>query len=87
MVRHANQDGNDEEVSHGQGAYVNLEMLGSSPFTQEVDESMLPNGFKLLTIESYDGTVDPIDHLEMFRISMSIQRASDAIMCKAFPPL
>ena len=53
-------------------AYVNLEMLGSSLFTHKVDKSMLPKGFKFLTMESYDGMVDPIDHLEMFCISMSI---------------
>ena len=46
---------------------------------------MPPKGFKLLAMESYDGTVDPINHLEMFCTSMSIQGASDAIICKAFP--
>ena len=25
-----------------EGAYINLEMLGSSPFTQEIDEAMSP---------------------------------------------
>ena len=45
-------------------------MLGSSPFTQEVDESMLPKGFKLSTMESYNGMTDPIDHLEMFFTSI-----------------
>ena len=40
------------------GAYVNLEMLGSSPFTKEVDKSMPPKGFKLPTMESYDGMTD-----------------------------
>ena len=62
------------------GAYFNLEMLRSFPFTHEVDKFVPPKGFKLPTMESYDGTVDPIDNLEMFCISMSIQRASDAIM-------
>ena len=66
------------------GAYVNLEMLGSSLFTKEVDVSMPSKGFKLPIVESYDGTIDSIDHLEMFHTSMSIQRANDAIMCKPF---
>ena len=47
--------------------YVNLEMLGSAPFTQEVDEVIPPKGFKLLTMETYNRSIDPIDHLEMFR--------------------
>ena len=29
------------------GAYVNLEMLGISPFTQEIDDIMPPKGFKI----------------------------------------
>ena len=65
-------------------AYVNLELLGSSPFTQEVDDTMPPKGFKLITMESYDETTNLINHLDMFRTSMSIQREKDAIMCKAF---
>ena len=65
-------------------AYVNLELLGSSPFTQEVDDTMPPKGFKLFTMESYDETTNLINHLDMFRTSMSIQREKDAIMCKAF---
>ena len=46
---------------------------------------MPPIGFKLPTMESYDRTVDPIDHIEMFCTSMSIQKVDDTIMCKAFP--
>ena len=69
------------------GAYVNLEMLESFQFTQEVEESMPPKSFKLPTMESYDGTTDLINNLEMFCTSMSIQRANDAIMCKASPLL
>ena len=68
-----------------EGAYFNLEALKNSPFTQEFDESMPPKGFKLPTMDSYDGMVDLIDHLEMFRTSISIQGVDDAIMCKAFP--
>ena len=64
--------------------YINLEMLRSFPFTQEVDVVTLPQGFNLPTVESYDETVDPIDHIKMFRTSMSIQGVSDAIMCKVF---
>ena len=30
-----------------ENTYINLEMLGSSPFTQEVDVATSPQGFKL----------------------------------------
>ena len=80
----AKMDVMEKRVTIG-GAYVNLKMLGNSSFTQRVDESILHKRFNLPNMESYDRTADPIDHLEMFCTSMSIQRAGDAIMCKAFP--
>ncbi|OMP05634.1 Retrotransposon gag protein [Corchorus olitorius] len=61
------------------------EMLSSSPFNKKIDETLPPQGFKLPIMETYDGTSDPIDHLEMFKTNMSIHGANDAIMCKAFP--
>ena len=64
-----------------------METFGSSPFTKEVDEAMPPKGFKLPTMESYDGTIDRINHLEIFCTSMSIQGVDDALMCKAFPTI
>ena len=65
-------DAMEKRVTIG-GVYVNLEMLGSSSFTQEVDDATRPKGFNLITMEAYYGSADPIDHLEMFRTSMLIQ--------------
>ena len=79
----ANMEAMEKQVTIG-GAYVNLEMLGSSHFTQKVNKTMPSKGFKLPTTESYHGMVNPINHLEMFGTNMSIQEADDAIMCKAF---
>ncbi|OMO90118.1 S-locus glycoprotein [Corchorus olitorius] len=62
-----------------------LEMLSSSPFSKKIDETLPPQGFKLPIMETYDGTSDPIDHLEMFKTNISIHGANNAIMCKAFP--
>ena len=67
------------------GEYVNFEMFGSSPFTQEINKAMPSEGFKLPTMNVCNESADPIDHLEMFRTSMSIQGAGDAILCKDFP--
>ena len=33
----------------------------------------------------YDGSRDPLDHLESFKTLMHLQGAPDEIMCKAFP--
>ena len=67
------------------GEYVNFEMFGSSPFTQEINKAMPSEGFKLPTMKVCNESADPIDHLEMFHTRMSIQRVDDTILCKAFP--
>ncbi|EHA8590342.1 hypothetical protein COCNU_scaffold017266G000020 [Cocos nucifera] len=45
----------------------------------------VPQNFKLPQLESYDGTSDPVDHLEAFRTMMLLHDASDAMLCRAFP--
>ena len=35
-------------------------------------------------MELYDGTTDPLDHLEVYRSRMRIQGATDALLCIAF---
>ena len=64
-----------------------METLGNSPFTQEVDEAMPPKGFKLPTMESYDGTIDPIDHLEMFALACPYKELAMLSCAKLSQPL
>ena len=45
----------------------------------------IPPNFKLPQFESYDGTSDPIDYLEVFRMMMLLHGTPDAILCRAFP--
>ena len=85
MGRHTSEDGCDREASHDRGSLCHLRDAWKLLIFQEVDESMTPKGFKLPTMEWYDGAVDPINHLETFCTSLSIQGVNDAIMCKAFP--
>ncbi|XP_043705242.1 uncharacterized protein LOC122655065 [Telopea speciosissima] len=54
-------------------------------FTDEIRSEPLQKGFKMPTIEQYEGMTDPEDHLETFKALMFFQDASDAIMCRAFP--
>lgn len=35
----------------------------------------------------FDGGRDPLDHLEAYKMHMSLQAASDKIMCRAFPTM
>ena len=34
--------------------------------------------------ELYDGTTDPLDHLESFKALMLLHGATDGVMCRAF---
>ena len=36
-------------------------------------------------VENYDGSKDPLDHLEFFKTLMHLQEVPDEIMCRAFP--
>ena len=40
---------------------------------------------KLPTIEPFDGTIDPDDHMSAYKCQMSIQTVDDATWCKNFP--
>ena len=37
------------------------------------------------SLDSYDGTRDPFDHIATFKTTMHLQGVSDEIMCRAFP--
>ena len=56
-----------------------------SPFTTFVTSFPLPPKFCMPQVESYDGSKDPLDHLESFKILMHLQGVVDEIMYKAFP--
>ena len=36
-------------------------------------------------VEPYDGSTDPVDHLESYKALMTIQGATDALFCIGFP--
>ncbi|XP_022897815.1 uncharacterized protein LOC111411523 [Olea europaea var. sylvestris] len=57
----------------------------NTPFTPEVLSYPLPDRFKYHRIKEYDGTTDPINHLNVYTNIMNLQVAPDAVMCKAFP--
>ena len=57
----------------------------NSPFIASITCHPLPSKFKMSSLESYDGTRDPCDHITMFKTTMHFQGISDEIMCRAFP--
>ena len=56
-----------------------------SPFTVSITSFPLPPMFRMPQVENYDGSKDPLDHLESFKTLMHIQGVPDEIMCRAFP--
>ena len=55
-------------------------------FTSRIVQEPLHLYFKLPLLEVYDRTINPIDHVETFKIAILLQGASDAILYQAIPP-
>ena len=56
-----------------------------SPFITSINSHPLPSKFKMPSLDSYDGTCDPCDHIATFKTTIHLQGVLDEIMCKAFP--
>ena len=55
-----------------------------SPFTAEVLHFPLPAKFRMPQIEAFDGTKDPIDHINTYKNQMELHEYQDLVRCKAF---
>ena len=52
-----------------------------SPFIALVTSFPLPLKFRMPQVETYDGSKDPLDHLESFKTLVHLQGVVDEIMC------
>ena len=55
-----------------------------SPFTAGVLHFPLPAKFRMPQIETFDGTKDPIDHLNTYKNQMELHGYQDPIRCRGF---
>ena len=55
-----------------------------SLFTISINEHPFPPKFKMPSLDLYDGTHDPFDHIATFKTTMHLQGVLDEIMCRAF---
>ena len=56
-----------------------------SPFTTEVLNHPLRPKFHLPQVELFDGSRDPLDHIESFKTLILLQMTPNEVMCRAFP--
>ena len=61
-----------------------LDFNAAPAFTSEIMEQVIPPWFKMPQIELYDGSFDPLDHLEAFKALMLLHGANDGTLCWAF---
>ena len=54
-------------------------------FTSKIKEQVIPLRFKMPQTELSDGSSDPLDHLEAFKVLMLLHGANDRTLCQAFP--
>ena len=55
-----------------------------SLFTASINEHPFPSKFKMPSLDLYDGTHDPFDHIATFKTTMHLQGVLDEVMCRAF---
>ena len=57
----------------------------NSSFTASINNHPLPPKFKMPSLDSYNETRDPFDHIATFKSTMHLQGVPYEIMCRAFP--
>ena len=55
-----------------------------SPFTAEVLHFPLPAKFRMPQIEAFNGTRDPVDHLNTYKNQIELHGYLDPVRCRAF---
>ena len=55
------------------------------PFTDFVIEAPLPDKWKRVNRDRYDGTTDPDEHMDAYTTHMILYTTDDAVLCRVFP--
>ena len=55
-----------------------------SPYTAKVLHFPLPTKFRMPLVEAFDGTRDPVNHLNTYKNQMELHGYQDPVRCRAF---
>jgi len=55
------------------------------PFTKNIMETEPPSYWKGSTLDRYDESIDPDDHIDIYITQIELYRSDDNIFCKVFP--
>jgi len=55
------------------------------PFYDVTVETPLLDNWKNLTIDKYDGSTDPDEHIVVYTTHISLYTLNDVVMCRVFP--
>jgi len=73
----------EDEVSYQTGETSNLDER-CHPFMDGIINIELPAKWRGLTIDRYDGSTDPDEHIDVYTTDIGLFTTSEAIMCRVF---
>ncbi|XP_023920242.1 uncharacterized protein LOC112038939 [Quercus suber] len=62
-----------------------LRRVARLPFSTDIERASMPNRFTHPPFNSYDGKMDPVEHVSHYIQMMSLHTRNDTLMCKVFP--
>uniref|UniRef100_A0A2N9JBM8 Uncharacterized protein n=1 Tax=Fagus sylvatica TaxID=28930 RepID=A0A2N9JBM8_FAGSY len=62
-----------------------LDLISSSPFTDAIESAELPERFTAPCLETYNGRIDPVAHIDHYHHRIALWRNKDPLMCGIFP--
>ena len=57
----------------------------SSPLGQHILDYEPPCGFVILDFTTFDGSVDPYNHMLHYNQALTLNASNDRLLCKVFP--